>query len=289
MPDYNPFRPGYFSLNCGGKLLSLEHPVVMGILNATPDSFYDGGRYATVASAVNQAERMLQEGASVLDVGGSSSRPGSVAVDEQEESQRVLPVIEALMARFPEAILSVDTFRASVARRALDAGACIVNDISAGDDDPEMIPLVASRRVPFIAMHKQGTQRNMQHAPAYQNVVTEILDYFIRKTQQLRQAGIADMVIDPGFGFGKTTDHNYSLLKNLHVFAMLSCPILVGVSRKRMINEVLGTLPDEALNGTTALNTLALTQGANILRVHDVKEAVQAVKLFGRFAKADNA
>ncbi len=279
MQSHNPLTPQHFSINCKGTLLSLKIPVVMGILNTTPDSFYDGGKFNSIEHALYQTEKMLNDGASIIDIGGYSSRPGAKTVDIEEELNRVIPVIEKIHKNFPNAILSIDTFRAKVAKNAIDAGASIVNDISAGDDDPEMIATVGSLGVPYIAMHKQGTPKTMQQNPNYSNVTTEVLDYFIKKIPLYRAAGINDVIIDPGFGFGKNLEHNYSLLKNLAAFKMLDYSILVGVSRKRMINEVLNISEKDALNGTTVINTIALMNGANILRVHDVKEAVEAMKI----------
>jgi dihydropteroate synthase len=284
MQSHNPLTPQHFSINCKGTLFSLKIPVVMGILNTTPDSFYDGGKFNSIEHALYQTEKMLNNGALIIDIGGYSSRPGAETVDIEEELNRVIPVIEKIHKNFPNAILSIDTFRAKVAKNAIDAGASIVNDISAGDDDPEMIATVVSLGVPYIAMHKQGTPKTMQQNPNYSNVTTEVLDYFIKKIPLYRAAGINDVIIDPGFGFGKNLEHNYSLLKNLAAFKMLDYPILVGVSRKRMINEVLNISAKDALNGTTVINTIALMNGANILRVHDVKEAAEAVKLLQRYS-----
>lgn len=275
----NPLTPKHFSINCRGTLLSLETPVVMGILNVTPDSFFDGGKYNSNDACISQAEKMLNEGAAIIDIGGYSSRPGAYFISPDEELKRVIPVIEKIHATFPEAILSVDTFRTNVALEAVNAGASIVNDISAGDDDPEMITTVANLQVPYIAMHKKGTPQTMQLNPEYGDVTTDILDYFIKKIELFRKAGIIDVIIDPGFGFGKNLNHNYTLLNNLSAFRMLDCPIMAGMSRKRMINEVLNISSKDALNGTTVVNTIALMNGANILRVHDVKEAVEAVKI----------
>lgn len=279
MIAHNPLTSKYFSINCKGKLLSLKTPVVMGILNTTPDSFFDGGKYNSIDFALKQTEKMLNEGASIIDIGGYSSRPGADNIEAQEELDRVIPLIEKINKTFKEVIISIDTFRAKVALEAVNAGASIVNDISAGDDDPDMVATVATLGVSYIAMHKQGNSKTMQLNPTYNGVTTDVLDYFIKKIQLLRQAGIKDVIIDPGFGFGKNCQHNYSLLKNLDAFKMLDCPILAGMSRKRMINEVLNISSIDALNGTTVVNTIALLNGANILRVHDVKEAVEAVKI----------
>ena len=269
------------SINCKGQLLNLSRPVVMGILNVTPDSFYDGGKYAEIATILQQAEKMLREGAALLDIGGASSRPGAVEVSEAEEMQRMVPGVEAILKEFPNALISVDSWRSSVARAAVDAGACIVNDISASSLDPKMFETVANLEVPYILMHMQGSPKTMQQNPHYEEVVTDVLDFFIQKTAVLRGLGVKDIVLDPGFGFGKTVEHNYALLKNLHVFQnVLGLPVLAGISRKSMICKPLGIKPAAALNGTTALHMVALQQGANILRAHDVREAVEVVKLW---------
>lgn len=253
----------------------------MGILNVTPDSFYDGGRLVTTEDAIRQAERMLGEGATLLDIGGASSRPGAEEVSEAEEMRRVLPAIELILRNFPDTVLSVDTWRASVARTALDAGASIVNDISAGRWDTAMYPTVAEADCPYILMHAQGTPATMQMAPQYDDIVQEELDFFIEEVGRLRAIGVRDIVLDPGFGFGKTVAHNYALLRNLDVFStVLGLPVLAGISRKSMICKVLGVNPEHALNGTTALHMVALQQGARILRVHDVKEALEVIRLY---------
>lgn len=253
----------------------------MGILNITSDSFYDGGRYTKSDTWIRQAAKMLEEGADILDVGGASSRSGAVEVPEEEERNKVTAAIEDILKRFPEALISVDTWRASVARAAVEAGAAIVNDISAGRLDPLMYETVAALDVPYILMHMKGTPADMQKNPVYENVVTEVLDFLIAEVQKLRSLGLQDIVLDPGFGFGKTIAHNYTLLKNLHVFGKTTgLPVLAGLSRKSMTYKFLGISPDQALNGTTALNMVALQQGACILRVHDVKEAVQTIRLF---------
>lgn len=269
------------SLLCNGKLLDLTRPQVMGILNITPDSFFDGGKYGNEHAVLLQAEKMLQEGASILDIGGASSRPGAVEVPELEEMERVVPAITAILEKFPEAILSIDTWRASVANAAIKAGASIVNDISAGSLDPKMFQTVAGLGVPYILMHMQGTPGTMQQSPHYEDVVTEVLDFFIHKVAALRALGVKDIVLDPGFGFGKTVEHNYTLLKRMETFRnVLELPVLAGISRKSMICKPLGIPPAEALNGTTALHIVALQQGASILRVHDVKEAREVIRLW---------
>jgi dihydropteroate synthase len=269
------------TLNCQGRLLDLSKPVVMGILNATPDSFYVGSRIKTIDAALRKAEQMLTEGAILLDVGGASSRPGAVEVPEQEEHRRVVPLINALHEAFPEALISVDTWRASVAEAAVGAGASIINDISAGRLDEAFLETVARLHVPYILMHMQGDPTNMQQKPTYNDVVTGVLDFFIAQTSRLRALGIGDIVIDPGFGFGKTIEHNYTLLAQLSTFhTVLQLPMLVGLSRKSMIWKTLDISPEQALNGSTALHMAALERGAHILRVHDVREAVETVRLW---------
>jgi len=252
----------------------------MGILNVTPDSFYDGGRYDDSDAVLRQVEKMLHEGATIIDVGGMSSRPGARGVPVEEELNRVIPTVQAIRKRFTEAFISIDTVWAKVAKEAIEAGADIVNDISGGSMDDALIPTVATLNVPYILMHIQGTPQTMQNEPHYEDVVTDVLDYFIKKTAELRQNGIKDIILDPGFGFGKTIEHNYTLLKKMSIFQITDLPLLAGVSRKSMIYKILDTTPDKALNGTTALNMIALQNGANILRVHDVREAVEVVKLY---------
>lgn len=252
----------------------------MGVLNITPDSFFDGGRNNSVDKALEQARNMLEAGAAILDVGAVSTRPGAAEVDEEEELSRLLPVVKALVAEFPDCIISVDTYRARVAEEAISAGAAIINDISGGELDPAMFETVARLGVPYVLMHMQGTPQTMQQNPQYTNVAAEVLLYLSQKLNVLRGLGVTDIMVDPGFGFGKTTEQNYQLLNNLSDIVMLGYPVLVGVSRKAMINKVLGTSPATALNGTTVVNTLALDRGAAILRVHDVKEAVEATKIY---------
>lgn len=266
-------------------LKEVRFPLVMGILNATPDSFHAASR-VDLDGALHQAEAMLREGAAILDVGGMSTRPGSVEVEADEELRRVVPVVEAIHRRFPEAWISVDTYRAAVARAAVEAGAGLVNDVGAGLLDPAMLSTVAALHVPYIAMHMQGTPRTMQQAPQYTDVAAEVTRFLSQRLHACRAAGIADVVLDPGFGFGKTTDHNYQLLKGLERITALGEPVLVGVSRKRMINEVLGITAEHGLNGTSIVNTIALLKGASILRVHDVKEAVEATALVARYYQA---
>jgi dihydropteroate synthase len=251
----------------------------MGILNITPDSFYSQSRSQTTDDALIQVEKMLSEGATFLDIGGQSTRPGSERITAHEEAERVLPVIGSVSKNFPNAFISVDTYYASVAAQAVDAGACMVNDISGGLMDDAMLNTVGSLRVPYVCMHIQGRPETMQENPVYENVTRDVLDFFIHQTENCRLSNINDVIIDPGFGFGKNNTHNFQLLKELSVFKMLEKPILVGVSRKGTIYKTLGITAEEALNGTTVLNTIALLNGANILRVHDVKEAVEAINL----------
>lgn len=269
------------TLRCHDRLLELDTPVVMGILNATPDSFYDGGLYQSEEAVVQRAGEMLRQGATILDIGGASTRPGAKEVPEQEEMKRVVPLITAILKQYPQALLSVDTWRTRVAKAAVDAGASLVNDISAGRLDSDMYKTVAGLDVPYVLMHMQGTPGTMQKHPEYDDVVTEVLDFFIQETTKLHALGIKDIVLDPGFGFGKTVAHNYLLLNNMHVFSqVLGMPVLAGISRKSMICRVLNVAPSDALNGTTALNMLALQQGAKILRVHDVREAIETIRLW---------
>ena len=267
------------TINCKGTLLDLSTPRVMGILNLTPDSFHDGGRYSDIPCIIEHTEQMIYEGADIIDIGGMSSRPGSEVISVEEELARVIEPIKAIHERFPDAILSIDTIHAQVAEQAVLSGVSIVNDISAGTMDRNMIPTVAYLKVPYIIMHMQGTPETMQDAPSYMNVVTEVIDYLADRIAQCRSAGITDVIVDPGFGFGKTNDHNFELLKKLSLLRILDSPILAGLSRKSMITKTLGIKNADALNGTTALHAIALMNGANILRVHDVKEAVQVVKL----------
>ncbi len=273
------------TLNCNGKILSLQDPIVMGILNVTPDSFFDGGRYKTTDTILVQVEKMLQEGARIIDVGGMSSRPGAATVEEGEELERVLPVVELILQNFPETIISVDTVRSSVARQSIEAGVGIINDISFGQFDDQLLHTVAEYSVPYVLMHMKGEPKSMQKDPTYDDVVIEVLDFFIEKVGQLRALGMKDIILDVGFGFGKTIEHNYDLLKNLNAFRILGLPLLVGLSRKSMIYKFLKTSTKEALNGTTALHMESLNNGAKILRAHDVKEAVETIQLWKMLAK----
>ena len=262
-------------------MVDLSTPKVMGILNVTPDSFYDGGRLTDEASILKQAERLLTEGATFVEVGGYSSRPGATDISEEEEVKRILPVVQSLSKYFPEAIISVDTFRSEVARHAINEGACIVNDISGGRLDSLMVETVAALGVPYVLMHSRGTPQNMTQLTEYENLIKDVVDYFHQKVSNLQKAGVKDIIIDPGFGFAKNIEQNFQLLKHLGHFQILGKPLLVGLSRKSMIWKTLKIDPESALNGTTSLNTIALLKGTNILRVHDVKEAVEIVKLIG--------
>jgi dihydropteroate synthase len=279
----NKAKSAMFTLNCRGRLLVIDTPVVMSIINITPDSFYSGSRKNNIDEILSQAEKMIAEGATILDIGGQSTRPGSKALTASEELDRVLAGIQAVRSNFKEAYISIDTYHATVAEQAVSAGADIVNDISAGNLDELMITTVGRLNVPYICMHMQGTPQTMQQNPQYKNVTLDVLDFFIEKQEQCRLAGINDVIIDPGFGFGKTMAHNFELLKNLKAFDILKKPLLAGLSRKGTIYKTLGITAEEALNGTTVLNTIALMNGAKILRVHDVKEAVEAVKLLNQF------
>lgn len=267
------------TVNIQGKLVDLALPSVMGVLNITPDSFFKGSRIDSIDDALLRVENFLNQGAQFIDLGAYSSRPGAANISVEEEMQRIIPFVEAIHQRFPEAIISIDTFRASVAKNAIHAGAHMINDISAGSLDTEMFETIAALNVPYIIMHMKGTPQNMQELAEYKNVSIEVSNYFSDKIAALRALGVKDVILDPGFGFSKTIDHNYEMLQHLEDLQIFGLPILVGVSRKGMIHKFLQTSPAEALNGTTVLNTIALMKGANILRVHDVKEAVECVNL----------
>jgi dihydropteroate synthase len=254
----------------------------MGILNVTPDSFYDGGRYSNEESILIRVEQMIEEGAIIIDIGASSTRPGAKAIPVKEELSRLLPAIRSIRSHFPELFLSADTFRSEVAMEAVKAGADIINDIAGGDLDAAMFSTVAALRVPYVLMHMQGTPETMQLAPEYTDVTSEIASRFREKISLLEEAGVRQLILDPGFGFGKTVDHNYELLKNLSDFLSFGYPLMAGLSRKAMINKVLGTRPDTSLNGTTAANTIALMKGVSVLRVHDVREAAEAIKIVSK-------
>lgn len=268
-----------YTINCKGRLTDLSKPKVMGIINVTPDSFYDGGSMSTKDSILERAENMIAEGASILDIGGYSSRPGAGDVSADEELDRVLPAIDAIIQQFPDALISIDTFRSAVAKKAVAAGAAIVNDISGGQLDSEMYKAVASMKVPYILMHMKGTPQTMTSQTQYKDITRDVLFYFSQRIALAKKAGIIDIIADPGFGFAKTRQQSFALLNSLERFEMLEIPLLVGVSRKSMIHKTLGGSAQTALNGTTVLNTVALLKGANILRVHDVKEAMETITL----------
>lgn len=281
-----------FSLNMGGQLLKLSTPVVMGIINATPDSFFQGSRVPEPGVAVEAAKRMLNEGASILDVGAISTRPGAMEIPEDEEVDRISPVIEAIRNEIPDALISVDTWRSGVARTLHKRfGIQMINDISAGESDPQIFSTVAELNLAYVMMHMQGTPETMQDSPQYDNVIDDLLQFFGKKIYKLKKLEVNDVIIDPGFGFGKTTEQNFQLLRELDGFAILELPLMVGLSRKSMIYKSLESNPTEALTGTTAAHMAALLGGASILRVHDVKEAIETVKIFSQIVKkpANNA
>jgi len=273
------------TLKCGNKDINLSHKVVMAILNITPDSFYDGGRNMTESSWLMKVEVALNEGAEIIDIGAISTRPGAFEVDEKEELTRLIPAIKSIVKRFPACIISVDTYRSSVAEAVISEGALMINDISGGTFDPMIFNVVAKKNIPYIAMHILGTPRNMQVNPTYRDVTKEVIEFLEQQTSEAMKAGVQQIIWDPGFGFGKTIEHNYTLMNNLLSFKNSGYPLLVGISRKSMIYKLLNTNPAEALNGTTILNTIALLNGADILRVHDVKEAVEAVKIVSELKK----
>ncbi len=267
------------SINCKGHLIDLTSPKVMGILNLTPDSFYDGGKYKSDKAFLLQTEKMLTEGATFIDVGAYSSRPGAKHISEEEELSRLIPVLNIILEKFPEIIISVDTFRSEIAKKSIAIGASLINDISAGSLDSKMFLTIAKLQVPYIMMHMKGTPQNMQQNVTYNDLIKDIIFYFSKKINELRVLGINDLILDVGFGFSKTLDQNYELLNNLNLFKTLDLPILTGLSRKSMLFKQLAITPKEALNATTIANTIALQQGSNILRVHDVKEAMETIKI----------
>ena len=271
------------TINCKGTLVDLKTPKVMGILNLTPDSFYDGGKYKDESQILFQVEKMLEEGATFLDIGAYSSRPGADHISVEEEEKRILPIICLIQSRFSDAILSVDTFRSAIATQCVDAGAAIINDISAGNLDNDMIRTVGKLKVPYIMMHMKGTPQTMKSLNQYSDMIKEIQFYFSQKVLEARKEGINDIIIDPGFGFAKNIDQNFELLKKLDLLNFQNLPILAGISRKSMIYKTLKSTPSESLNGTTSLHTIALLKGASILRAHDVKEAVECIKLVSRY------
>ena len=278
-----------FTLNCKGRLLVIEEPIVMGILNTTPDSFYSKSRVTEIDVVLDTAGQMIEDGATILDLGGQSTRPGSQRVSATEEMERVLPFIEAIRKNFPDCFISVDSFYASVVKAAVNAGADIVNDISAGSIDHELVSTVASLKVPYVAMHIKGDPQTMQQNAVYDNVVLDVFDFLNKQISELKDAGVNDIIIDPGFGFAKTIQHNFQLINNLAFFKQLGRPILVGLSRKATVYKTLGISADEALNGTTVLNTMCVLNGAAILRVHDVKEAKQLIALTRAATKKESS
>lgn len=273
------------TFNCRGKMLIIQKPLVMGILNITPDSFYDGGKYQTEEEIRGRAQEMVSQGAAIIDVGGMSSRPGAELINEDEELSRVVPTVALLSKYFPDLILSVDTFRPMVAEESLKAGAHLINDISAGEFDENIFDVVANYHAPYILMHMKGTPQTMQANPQYEDVVNEVIEFFTSKIKKLKERGVVDIILDPGFGFGKNAEHNFELLARLEDFKIFQLPILVGISRKSMINNVLKIKPDLAMNGSTVLHTAALLKAANILRAHDVSEAMQSVTLIEQLEK----
>ena len=271
------------TINCKGRLIDLSHPKIMGILNITPDSFYDGGTLKVEHEVIERVAHMLEEGADFIDIGGYSSKPGAAFVTEEEEIQRVLPIVKLVLNHFPETLLSIDTFRSEVAKQTIGAGAAIINDISAGFLDEMMIPTIAQLQVPYIMMHTRGTPETMQSLTNYDDLVKEINYYFSNQIAYARSLGINDIILDPGFGFAKTREQNFELLQKMELLQIAGLPLLAGISRKSMIYKTLECTPQEALNGTTFLHAFCLQKGASILRVHDVKEAVECVKLFNQF------
>ena len=270
------------NINCNGKLIDLSTPKVMGILNVTPNSFYDGGKHKEINSIIHQVNKMLSEGADFIDIGAYSSKPSAEFVSEEEEIKRLVPIVKSLVEMFPNIVLSVDTFRAQVAKASVENGVAMVNDIAAGLLDDKMLETVAELKVPYIMMHMRGNPQTMQSLTDYKDIVKEMIFYFSERIQKARSFGISDIVIDPGFGFAKTLEQNYEVLHKMELFSMLELPLLAGISRKSMIYKVLESSPQEALNGTSVLNTIALQKGAKILRVHDVKEAVECIKLVSK-------
>ncbi len=268
-----------FSLNCGGRLLDVSSGTIMGILNVTPDSFYDGGKFIEENSILLKAGKLVAGGAQIIDIGGASSRPGAAIIPLEVERERVIPAIKWVASRYPDVFISVDTWRAAIAEEAINNGAHIINDISGGDLDPDMFKTVAKAGVPYILMHMKGIPETMQEHTNYSDLLPEMLLFFQTRIHKLRKAGVKDIIIDPGFGFGKSLEDNYKILAHIHIFKSLDCPVLAGFSRKSMINKILGVKPEAALNGTTVLNTIALLQGIHILRVHDAQEANECLKI----------
>ena len=276
------------TINCKGKLIDLSVPKVMGILNITPDSFFDGGKYTSEKEIISQTKKMLAHGATFIDVGAYSSRPNAKHISEDEELNRIVPIVKLLITEFPTILISIDTFRSNVADQCLKAGACMINDISGGSLDNNMFKTIAKHQVPYILMHIKGNPQNMQQKPVYTNVVQEIIYYFSEKLSQLKKLQVNDIILDVGFGFGKTLDHNYEILQKLELFQCFELPILAGISRKSMLYNLLDSSADKMLNATSITNTIALQKGAKILRVHDVKEAVECVKIVEKLKEIEN-
>ena len=266
-------------ITCKGNIIDLNSPKIMGILNITPDSFFDGGKYKSDKKIIKQTRKMLKQGATFIDIGAYSSRPNAKHISEKEELNRILPVVKLLVNNFPNILISIDTFRSQVAKECLNAGACMINDISGGNFDKNMFTIIAKYQVPYILMHILGTPQNMQDKPEYKDVINDIKYFFTLKTNQLKKLNVKDVILDVGFGFGKTIKHNYTILKQLKSFTTLNYPILVGISRKSMLYKVLNSTPKKMKNATSIANTIAILNGANILRVHDVKEAMQCIKI----------
>ena len=273
------------NINCKGKLIDISSPKVMGVLNLTPDSFYDGNKFDNEKKILNQVEKMLNDGATFIDIGAYSSRPGATHISEDQEKSRIIGIVDLLISEFPDAILSIDTFRSSIADECLNAGASIINDITASEYDSEILKIAHKHNAPYVMMHMKGMPQDMMKQNKYDNLIKDIIYYFSKKIEAARTAKVNDIIIDPGFGFSKNIAQNYDLLKNLGLLKSLDLPILVGLSRKSMIYKLLKTTPELALNGTTSLNTIALLNGANILRVHDVKEAMECIKITNQFNK----
>ncbi len=267
------------SLNIKGKLIDLKKPKIMGILNLSKDSFYDGGKYSSKDKALKQTEKMLNEGADIIDIGAFTSKPGSKLFSAEKEKQILFPILEILINNFPEKLFSIDTFRSEIAKNSIEIGASIINDISGGKFDKNMFEIIAKHKVPYVMMHMKGTPKTMQLNPKYKNVVIDVLNFFVKQIKIAQNIGVTDIIIDPGFGFGKSLNHNFDLLKGLNLFKKINYPILIGLSRKSMIYNILNGNPNQSLNGTTILNTFALINGANIIRVHDVKEAKECITL----------
>lgn len=288
-PTSSKFLKRKNTISLNGRLIDLSKPIVMGILNVTPDSFFDGGRYKSEINIVKRAEEMLEQGAAIIDIGALSTRPGTEGISTREELDRLLPAVKAVRKAFPKAFISIDTYRSWVALEVIEeCGPCIVNDVSGGNFDVRMFETVGRLGVPYILMHMLGTPLMMQENPEYEDIIRDISLFFTDRVKKLTKAGVKDVIIDPGFGFGKTLEHNYELLNRLDSFKVFQLPVLVGVSRKSMINKLLGTKPEQALNGTSVVNTLALMGGCDILRVHDVREAVEAVRIFNMLHSTSN-